>query len=308
LDKKISIILPVFNEENNIEEIYNQITCILLKIPCYKYEIIFIDDGSTDNSWNIITTLYVKDDNIKAIKLSRNFGHDIAIKAGLDHSNGDLIIVMDTDLQHPPELINTILDTFKNEHPDIILMKRKLNKDEILIRRISNKIYYKTFGFLTNIEIEEGISDFFAINNKVLQIMKQYNQKNIFIRGILLTIGFKKKIIEYVANERYSGNSKYNLKKLIILSKNSCIGFTSFPLRIIEGIGLILSLLSFFYGMYSIIKTLLLGSISGWASTVTTIAFLNGFILLLLTVYIEYFIVAFDELKEKPIYIIDKKN
>jgi len=303
----ISIVIPAYNEEGNIPKISDKIIKTL-KSTQLNYEIMFIDDGSTDNSWSIIKSLTQEYEVIKAIKFSRNFGHDIAIKAGLDHSNADITIVMDSDLQHPPEIILSIIDSIKKDDCDIVLMKRTFNKGKSIFRSFINKIYYKLFSAFTKIKLEEGISDFFAVNKKVLRVLKNIHQKNIFIRGVLQIIGFRKKIIEYQANERHSGKSKYNFRSLLSLSKKSFIGFTYLPLRITEIFGLLLSFLSFLYGFYSIIKTLLIGSISGWASTITTISFLNGFILLLLAFYIEYFIVAMDELKETPQYIIEEEN
>jgi len=302
----ISIVIPVLNESENIEPLYAKLKKVLSSELSLSSEIIFVDDGSNDDSWIKIKSLIEKDNNVRGIKLSRNFGHDIAIKAGLDHCNGSYTIVMDADLQHPPELLPKIMKIFYEEKPDIIMMKRTLNLSQSKLRRLLNKLYYLSFKYLTNIEIEEGISDFYAMNRNVLNVIKMFTQKNLFVRGILLSIGFKRVIFSYKASSRFSGKSKYDLKKLTKLTKNSFIGFTAFPLRVIELIGLILSILSFMYGIYSIIKTLLLGSIAGWASIITTVSFLNGTILLLLTIYIEYFLVAFEELKNIPVYIIEE--
>ncbi len=304
---ELSIIIPVFNEEGNLLELYRRLINVLENELQVSYEIIFVDDGSNDCSWNIIEDLHKENKNVKGIKFSRNFGHDLAIKSGIDNCKGEIAICMDSDLQHPPQMIPKIYKSISKENYDIIFMKRISNEDENLFRKISNKFYYLLFKKFTGINISRGLSDFFAINKKVTEVLKQFTEKNYFNRGILLSIGFKNKLLEYKAEKRFSGESKYNVKDTLNLSIKSFVNFSAFPLKIVVYLGLFFSFLSFTYGIYSVIKTLLIGSISGWASLIITISFLNGFIILILSTFFEYFIVAFEELKNRPEYIIDRE-
>ena len=302
----LSIIIPVFNEEHNVPELYERLIDELGKKIRVKYEIIFVDDGSRDGSWSIVEGLHKRNKNVKGIKLSQNCGHDLAIKSGVDNCRGRVAICMDADLQHPPEILEEIYISIVKDECDILFLKRISNENERLSRTIVNKLYYYCFKKMTGIEISDGVSDFFGVNEKVLTVLREFREKSYFNRGILLSIGFRKKFLEYKAGKRFAGESKYRMKDLFHLSVKSFVNFSAMPLKLVTSIGLCLSMVSFAYGLYSIIKTLLVGSISGWASIIATVSFLNGFVILLLAIFFEYFVIMFNEIKNRPPYIIDK--
>ncbi len=302
----LSIIIPVYNEEHSLPELYRRLIIVLAKELKVKHELIFVDDGSNDNSWNVVEGLHKKNRNVKGIKLSQNCGHDLAIKSGLDHCKGRIVVCMDSDLQHPPEILEKIYKSINSGECDILFLKRVSNENEQFSRTIVNRLYYYFFKKMTGIDISDGVSDFFGVNEKVIAALKEFKEKSYFNRGIVLSIGFKKKFLEYKAGKRFAGESKYQMKDLVQLSVKSFVNFSAVPLKLVTSLGLCLSLLSFAYGLYSIIKTLLVGSISGWASIITTVSFLNGFIILLLAIFFEYFVVMFNEIKNRPPYIIDK--
>ena len=302
----LSVVIPVYNEEHNLSELYRRLTMVLGKELRVKYELLFVDDGSSDSSWSIVEELHKRNKNVKGIKLSQNCGHDLAIKTGIDHCRGRIAVFMDSDLQHPPEILEEIYKSISSGECDILFLKRISNENEQFSRKIVNRLYYYCFKKMTGIDISEGISDFFAVNEKVIAVVKEFKEKSYFNRGVVLSIGFRKKFLEYKAGKRFAGESKYRMKDLFQLSVKSFVNFSALPLKLVTIIGLCLSMLSFAYGLYSIIKTLLVGSISGWASIVTTVSFLNGFIILLLAIFFEYFVVMFNEIKNRPPYIIDK--
>ena len=304
----LSIVIPVLNEDGNLELLYQEIIAQMAKGNIGHYELLFVDDGSTDASWEIISGFISKNESVKGIKLSRNFGHDNAMKAGLDNCTGNFAICMDADMQHSPSLIPKIYKSFLINKADIIFMQRIENKDTNFLQGFYRRVYYKMFKYLTKLDIREGVSDFFGISRKVIDVIKNLHEKVYFNRGVLFSIGFKREFIEYKADERYSGQSSYNARKLISLLVSSIINFTYVPLKIVVVIGLIISGMSFLYGIYAITKTIIFGSIDGWTSIVTTLSFLNGFIILVLTVIIEYFIVVFKEVKGRPNYIIESKR
>lgn len=304
----LSVIIPVLNEEGNLQQLYDELMQNLKTASIENYELFFVDDGSTDSSWTIIEKLIDKNPKVKALKLSRNFGHDNAMKAGIDNCSGAYAICMDADLQHPPSLIPEIYKRFKETGAEIIFMQRTYNKDINAFQNFNRKLYYRLFKWLTHLDIREGVSDFFGVSRKVINVLKNLKETVYFNRGVLFSIGFQREFISYEANERFSGNSSYTFRKLLSLLVSGIINFTYFPLKIVVVIGLVISGLSFLYGLYAIIKTLVFGSIDGWTSIVTTLSFLNGFIILVLTIIIEYFIVVFKEIKGRPNYIVDQER
>jgi len=301
---KLSVVIPVYNEENNLPELYNRLAKVFSNDLKISHEIVFIDDGSTDNSWRVVEEFHRTNKKVRGIKLSKNFGHDLAIKSGIDHCAGSAAICMDSDLQHSPELIPSIYARLAEN--DIVFLRRISNESESALRTIANKWYYYVFKKFTGIDIPSGVSDFFAVNKKVIETIKRFNEKSYFNRGILLSLGYKRILMDYKADKRFSGSSKYTLKDLIRLSIKGLVNFSALPLKFVVYVGLFFSFLSFAYGIYSVVKTVLIGSIAGWASLIATTSFLNGFIILILAVYLEYFIVIFNEIKERPAYLVDE--
>ena len=305
MDKTISIVISVYNEEAVLDKFMTAFNVIKERIS-WKYELIFVDDGSVDGSLNILQKYAGVDNNIKIISFSRNFGHEAAMIAGIDNAIGDGIVCMDADLQHPLECIIPIIEKFEEGY-DVINMVRLANKSAGFIKNITSKAFYKVVNVLSNqASFEENASDFFAISNRVADVLrKNYREKSRFLRGYVQSVGFKKTVLEYTAAERVGGTSHYSLKKLFKFSISTIICFSDFPLKL----GVYSGLITAAMGVAMLIYTFCTykNAPSGYATIVTLICFLFAILFIIIGVIGEYLAVLFAELKDRPIYIVDKK-
>ena len=233
--KKISIVIPLYNEENNIQLIYTTILTILEHITEYEYEFIFINDGSNDNSWSIIKNLTVSSASVKAINFSKNFGHQIALSAGYNHAKGDAIISMDADMQHPPEIIPAMIKAWQ-EGFDIVYIKNKTRKDSFF-KKITALGYYRILELISEIKIPRNVADFRLIDKKVLSIINQSEEKARYLRGMVAWTGFKHTVIECSFAKRHSGVPGYTWNKMFKLALDGVIGFSTSPFRFIVLLG-----------------------------------------------------------------------
>jgi len=303
---EVSIVVPVYNEENNLSELHKELRFVLENRLKVTYEIIFVDDGSKDNSWNAIVGLHSQNDNVKGIKLSRNFGHQQALKAGLDYSIGKAVISMDSDLQHPPEIIEKFYEEWKKGF-DIVCARRKDTKGISLLKRVSSKFFYTFMNFLSDTKIEEGSSDFRLLDRKVVDEVKKFSETHLFLRGIISWIGYKSIAVEYLASQRYSGKSKYTIKKMVHFALDGIMSFSIRPLRLAIACGLFTSLFSFLYILYALIsKFVLKTTLPGWTSILISVLFLGGIQLLSIGILGEYLGKLFIESKKRRNYIIEK--
>lgn len=304
--KKISIIVPVFNEEENLQEFYNRIKKVFNNLE-YDYELIYIDDGSKDKSVIILNELIKKDSKVKAFLLSRNFGHQIAISCGIDNAIGDAIITMDGDLQHPPELIPNLLEEWENGY-EIVQTIRKSTDDASVFKKLTSKIYYKLINKISKVHITPGGSDFRLMDKKVVEAFKLYKERARFIRGIVNNLGFKTKMVEFVAPARFAGTSKFSLKKMLHFALDGITSFSNIPLRIAFYVGLILgffSLLLLGHVLYS--KYIAQDAVLGWTTLAVSVLFLGGIQLVGIGILGEYIGKVFEEVKQRPLYIVGKK-
>jgi dolichol-phosphate mannosyltransferase len=304
--KKISIIVPVFNEEENLQEFYNRIKKVFNNLE-YDYELIYIDDGSKDRSVIILNELIKKDSKVKAFLLSRNFGHQIAISCGIDNAIGDAIITMDGDLQHPPELIPNLLEEWENGY-EIVQTIRKSTDDASVFKKLTSKIYYKLINKISKVHITPGGSDFRLMDKKVVEAFKLYKERARFIRGIVNNLGFKTKMVEFVAPARFAGTSKFSLKKMLHFALDGITSFSNIPLRIAFYVGLILgffSLLLLGHVLYS--KYIAQDAVLGWTTLAVSVLFLGGIQLVGIGILGEYIGKVFEEVKQRPLYIVGKK-
>lgn len=304
--KKISIIVPVFNEEENLQEFYNRIKKVFNNLE-YDYELIYIDDGSKDKSVIILNELIKKDSKVKAFLLSRNFGHQIAISCGIDNAIGDAIITMDGDLQHPPELIPNLLEEWGNGY-EIVQTIRKSTDDASVFKKLTSKIYYKLINKISKVHITPGGSDFRLMDKKVVEAFKLYKERARFIRGIVNNLGFKTKMVEFVAPARFAGTSKFSLKKMLHFALDGITSFSNIPLRIAFYVGLILgffSLLLLGHVLYS--KYIAQDAVLGWTTLAVSVLFLGGIQLVGIGILGEYIGKVFEEVKQRPLYIVGKK-
>jgi polyisoprenyl-phosphate glycosyltransferase len=303
---KLSIVIPCFNEETNIDEMYNKITEQLSR---YKdYEVIFVDDGSSDNTLNKIKEHSKIDQRIIYISFSRNFGHQNALKAGLDKSTGDCVISMDADMQHPPMLIHSMIDKWIEGY-DIVFTVRQEDKNLPVFKRITSKYFYKLLNSFSEINIPEGAADFRLLDKKVITVLRQLNENFLFFRGLVSWIGFKQFKIEYQPNERFSGQSKYSVKKMIKFASSGITSFSTRPLKISIYAGFVIALIAFIYSLYAIYASIFTDkAIQGWTSVIVSVLFIGGIQLIMVGILGEYLGKLFIENKRRPNYIISETN
>lgn len=304
---KLSVIVPVYNEAENIEIFLNRTISTLVKINT-DYEIIFIADPSKDKTEELIKQQINKNNKIKLITFSRRFGQPAATMAGIQNCTGERCVIIDCDLQDPPELILNMNDKM-NEGYDVVLARRRSRKGETLIKKFITKVGYAFIEKITDIQIPKDTGDFRIISKKIIENLKQFKEPNAFLRGLVAYIGFNQTFIDYDRDERSGGNSKYNrYLGSIKIAFNGIFGFSSRPLFLMAVIGFIFALLSFLVGIYYIIIKLIDPTITpGLSSTILFITFFSGLNLIGLGLIGEYVGRIYDEVKGRPNFIIDKK-
>ncbi len=299
---KVSIIIPVFNESENIRPLCQEID-IYLKEP---YEIIFIDDGSTDDTFYAISEQFLRDYRVKCVSLSRNFGHQNALMAGMKHATGEWIITMDGDLQHPPSVIPQMLSLLAERY-DLVHTKRIINEGEGVFKKVSRKLFYKFINLISDTRIEPNVADFRAFNRKVLESVLQFPERDLFLRGIFSWIGFRSKTIDFIAPLRKYGKAKYSVSKMGMLALKGTKSFSYKPLRVALITGSMISLLAFAFAVYAIIRFYYGQTVPGWTSLIIAVMFLGGTQLLAIGLLGEYIASLFTESKKRPLFLIDKK-
>jgi glycosyltransferase involved in cell wall biosynthesis len=301
----ISIIIPIFNEEKNITILFSKIVDILNDVD---FEIIFIDDGSKDNSLKEILLMSEKFTFVKYLSFSRNFGHQNALRAGYDFAKGDCIISMDGDGQHPPEYLPLLVKKWEEGYQ--IVNTIRIDDGSIsFFKKTTSNLFYRVVNFLADIEIKKGSADFRLIDRSVCDVVSKLNENNLFIRGMISWLGYSSNNIYYNVEKRIGGKSKYSFSKMISLAIQGILGYSIKPLRLSTFIGSIVAFLSFFYGLYAIaLKLYTNTSIPGWSSILLMVSFLGGLQLLMIGILGEYVGKLFIESKKRPNYIINKTN
>lgn len=307
--KKISIVIPAHNEEGNVALVYEKIRQVFSGLSDYDFEIIFVNDGSRDRTQQKLEELSRQYEKVKFIEFSRNFGHQPAVKAGMDNAHGNAVISMDGDLQHPPELIPEMIRKWEEGY-DIVFTVRKYPKEISLFKRKTSDFFYKILSKLSDVNLTKGGgSDFRLMDAKAVEVMRSFNEDDLFLRGLTSWMGFKQTGIDFTANERLSGQSSYNLKKMITFAFTGITAFSVKPLYIAAYLGFLFSGLSVLgYGIYVIHSFITETEISGWASLIMTIVFFGGLQLIILGIIGIYLGKIFKQVKERPNYIIKNKN
>jgi glycosyltransferase involved in cell wall biosynthesis len=304
--ERIDIIIPSYNEAGNIKILIDRIKN---SIPTkYKFNIIFIDDGSTDDTLNEIINASKKFNFIRYISFSRNFGHQIALKAGIDFSNADCAISLDADLQHPPELIPEMISKWIEGY-NIVYTKRLESKNISFFKSITAIFFYKILNYLSGLEINQGAADFRLLDRKVVLALQRFQEKNLFIRGMVTGIGFKKFCISYQPEKRVWGKSKYSFKKMFLFALDGITSFSVKPLHLATIAGIFISFCSGIYGLYAV--TIFFTSnqvVSGWTSVLLTVLFMGGIQLIILGILGEYIGKMFLQSKNRPNYLIQETN
>lgn len=302
--KNISVLLPVLNEGKNIAIVYQAVKNIFIALPEFNYQIIFIDDGSTDDTLQIIKKIAKQDTGVSFISFSRNFGKDNALSAGFRKSTGDAVITMDGDMQHAPDLINELIHQWKNGYEVVYYYRQQGNERS----NFFSTVFYKTLNTLSDVKLETGISDFRIMDRKVVNALAAVYEDNLFFRGLVKWVGFKQLGLPYTPVERNSGKTRYKTRMLVKLAVNSIMSFSTKPLTIAIYLGFVISLLSVFFIPYAIYSKINHLAISGWASVIVTIAFFGGLNLMILGIVGLYLGKTFMQGKGRPLYIVSESN
>ena len=306
----ISIVAPAFNEAENIEVLCNRITDVMKDLG-HDYEILIVENGSVDNTLEKLIGLNRQDARVKYISLSRNFGHQGGLIAGLSHAKGKAVISMDADLQHPPELIPDMLKLWKQGF-EIVYTNKKEDKSLSFLRRILTHLFYYIMSKISGLQLSFGQSDFRLMDRKVVDVICNMPEKNKFLRGMVDWVGFKKVGIEYDVSPRFSGKSKFSYFHLFSFAFTGILSFSKIPLRLFLFSGMFISIVSIFQALYILILFLFLPrdpSIPhGWMTITTSIYFLSGVILMAIGVLGEYIGIIFEQTKNRPEYIISHKS
>ena len=307
--KKISLVIPMYYEEKVANKCYEKVSNVLKSLEDkYDHEIIFVNDGSKDKTLDILEEIAKKDTKVKIISFSRNFGHQAAVTAGLKEVTGDALVIIDADLQDPPELIPEMLELWEQGN-EVIYGKRKTRKGESAFKLLTAKMFYKTLNALSDVEIPKDTGDFRLVDRKVVDVVNNLPEHNKFLRGLFSWVGFKQKAYEYERQERFAGETKYPLKKMLKLASDGIISFSNKPIKMVGALGIISIIISVIILIYALISYIFkLNELSaGWTSLMVAITFFAGVQLLSLWVISEYIGRIYDEAKGRPQYIVDKK-
>ena len=305
MKKTLSVVVSCYNEELALNRFYEE-TASILKNLSWKYELIFVNDGSQDQTLSVLTRLSESDDRVKVISFSRNFGHEAAMIAGLDYSKGDGIVCMDADLQHPPEYLPEIVKKLEEGY-DVINMVRTRNESAGWFKNFASSAFYRLINVLSDVKFEPNASDFFAVSGKAAKVLKDnYREKVRFLRGYVQNIGYPRTTIEYEARTRVAGESKYSIKKLIAFSVNTIMCFSNLPLKLGIYAGCGAGILGIIMMIYTIWSWARVGTPSGYATIIVLICFMFAVLFLIVGIIGNYIAILFAELKDRPIYIVEE--
>lgn len=301
--KTISIVVPVFNEEDNIEHFYESVCKVMESLP-YDFELIYVDDGSKDRSREILRSLEQQDERVQSIFLARNSGHQLALTCGLDNADGDAVITMDGDMQHPPELIPVLLEKWEQGY-EVVQTIRKTTEGVSAMKKLTSYYYYKVLNKLSNVHIQEGGSDFRLMDRVVVKAFRRYREHARFIRGMIGAMGFRQVQIEFVAPKRFAGVSKFSPRKMLNFAIDGVLAYSNLPLRLGLYIGMIsgvISLLMILHVFFS--KYVMNDAVAGWATLTACVLFFGGMQMIVLGILGEYLGRVFEEVKHRPLYLI----
>lgn len=304
--KKVSIIVPCYNESQALNHFYKELK---KNLPdSYQYEIILVNDGSSDDTLQIIKALAQTDKDVHYISFSRNFGHQNALKAGFDMASGDCAICLDSDLQHPPALISQFLEKWEEGYESVFT--KRINHDSIsFFKKTSSSLFYKLTNRLSDVKLEDGVADFRLLDRKVIDALKNFSENQIFLRAVIQWLGFKQFMIEYKAAERVAGESKYTIKKMFSFALAGITAFSIKPLRFSIYLGTLIATLAFLYGLYALwLYAFTDKTIPGWTSILLSVLFIGGLNLLMLGIIGEYLGKLFIENKKRPTYVISETD
>ncbi len=304
----LSVVIPVYNEEANLPLMYNRLNAVMTDMGITNYEYIFVNDGSVDASLSWLLEHAEKDEHVKYINFSRNFGHQIAVYAGADKSKGKAVVFIDGDLQDPPELIKELYTKFNTGY-DVVYAKRRERKGESKFKLLTAKWFYKIIARISSVEIPLNTGDFRIISNRVVHYLRQMPEQEKFLRGQISWIGFKQSFVEYDRDERNAGETGYTFKKMFSFAMDGITSFSTFPLKVATAAGFVVSFIALVVIIYALYSYYFLErTVTGWTSLIISVLFLGGVQLLTIGVIGEYIGRINNNVKNRPVYIIQDTN
>lgn len=304
---EISIIAPVFNEEQNITPLYERISRVVTELNA-SYEIIFVNDGSRDRSMEIIRQLALSDSKVKFINFSRNFGHQIAVSAGLDACNGKQIVIIDADLQDPPELIADMRNRL-NAGYEVVYARRRTRQGESMLKRATAKAFYRLLQRITSVPIPVDTGDFRIMDRKIVEVLKRMPEQEKFLRGQIAWAGFRQTFIEYDRDSRNAGRTGYTFRKMFRLALDGITGFSNLPLKFATVTGFLVSGIAFLMALYALYSRFIIKEyVPGWTSLMLTVLFIGGVQLISIGIIGEYISRLGTNLRRRPLYVISDTN
>jgi glycosyltransferase involved in cell wall biosynthesis len=302
-DVELSVVVPLYNEELNIDYLFERLVTVLSRLNM-KYEIICVNDGSKDNTLERLIEYHHQNPKIKVVNLSRNYGKEIALSAGLDYANGNAVVPIDADLQDPPELIAELVEKWREGY-DVVYATRRSREGESWVKRFTANVFYRTLDSISSVPIPRDTGDFRLLDRRVVDALKQMPERNRFMKGLFAWVGFKQTSVLYDRPSRYKGETTWNYWQLWNLAIDGFTSFSFIPLKVWSYIGLLVAMPSFFYATFLVIRTLIFGvDFPGYASIMVAILFLGGVQLVSLGIIGEYIGRVYEEVKRRPLYLV----
>jgi dolichol-phosphate mannosyltransferase len=305
IDKLISVVVPVFNEIDVVDSFYERATSVLTSMSEYKYEILFVDDGSSDGTFERLSEMADRDPAVRILKFSRNFGHQIAITAGIDHARGDAVVVIDVDLQDPPEVIRDFVAKW-SEGYDVVYGVRTERDGETKAKLLTARLFYRILRRFTNVEIPVDVGDFRLMSKAATEQFRLLREKDRFVRGLVSWLGFRQVGVPYSREARFAGETKYPYRKMAKFAIDGITSFSNAPLKLASLLGYLASILAFVYLATVFIQKAMGGTVQGWATIMVALLFFGGVQLICLGIIGEYIGRIFNEIKPRPMYIVQE--
>jgi dolichol-phosphate mannosyltransferase len=303
--RKLCVVTPCFNEQDVVADFHRELVAVWDELPELEHQVIFVDDGSRDATLARLNELAAKDDRVVVLSLSRNFGHQIALSAGLDHARADAVILMDSDLQHPPSLIPQMVELWQTKDCDIVSAVRSFTSGVGAMKRFSSSAFYRIINLLSDTRVEPGAADFCLLSRRARRALCRMPERHRFLRGMVSWLGFERVLIPYQAAARTAGESKFTATKMIRLALDAVFSFSTVPIRAASQIGILFMMLGVVYLVYIVYRALRYGDlVQGWGSIMGTLLIVSGLQFVMLGVFGGYVGRIFDESKRRPLYLL----
>ena len=303
----LSVVIPIYNEEDNIMLLHSRLSAVLAGMQI-GYELLFINDGSRDRSIHLLKDLAAKDPRVKYIDFSRNFGHQVAVSAGLDNTSGEAVVIMDADLQDPPELIPQLYQKYRDGY-EVVYARRRSREGESWFKKFTARLFYRMLSYLSTVDIPLDTGDFRIVDHKVVEVLRNMPEKSKFLRGQISWIGFRQTFLEYDRQERHAGVTNYPFKKMLKFALDGITGFSDLPLRFVTWFGLAVTAFGFLMTLYVLYSRFILQDyVEGWSSLMITVLFLGGVQMIAIGIIGEYLSRIHSNVRNRPLYIIREKN